>query len=319
MIATGASSVRPPDWGRALGERLVTHEEVFDWPTLPASVAVVGAGPLGLELAQALHRPQVRVRLYDAKYQVGTLSSPALQAQCREIFGHALPLTLGVADLQVDRDGDAVRVRCAGNSASEERFELLLAAVGRRPNVQALDLSNTSLPLDDEGVPIFDRHSMQVGAMPVFIAGAAAASYPRVQQHTRRTRMQVAFSEPQLATAGQGFETLKAAGVDFAVGRVSFADQGRAQVMAVNQGALEVYGEPGTGRLLGAEMVGPGAEHIAHLLAWSVARGDTVQQMLSYPYYHPTLEEGLRTALRDLQQTLQLGSQPNTLDCGPGS
>ena len=338
VIATGASSVRPPDWGRALGERLVTHEEVFDWLTLPASVAVVGAGPLGLELAQALHRLQVRVRLYDAKNQVGTLSSPALQAECREIFGQALPLTLGVADLQVDRDGDAVRVRCAGSSASEERFELLLAAVGRRPNVQALDLSNTSLPLDDEGVPIFDRHSMQVGAMPVFIAGdaaadwpvlheaaddgriagAAAASYPRVQQQTRRTRMQVVFSDPQLATAGQGFEALKQAGVDFEVGRVLFADQGRAQVMAVNQGALEVYGEPGTGRLLGAEMVGPGAEHIAHLLAWSVARGDTVQQMLSYPYYHPTLEEGLRTALRDLQQTLQLGSQPNTLDCGPG-
>ncbi len=339
VIATGASPVRPPDWCQAIGKRLVTHEEVFDWPTLPASVAVVGAGPLGLELAQALHRLQVRVRLYDAKNRVGTLSSPALQAQCREIFGEGLPLTLGAGNLQVDRDGDAVRVRSAGSSAAEERFELLLAAVGRTPNVQALSLCHTSLPLDDDGVPVFDRHSMQVGSMPIFIAGdaaadwpvlheaadegrfagAAAAAFPRVQKHTRRTRMQVVFSAPQLATVGQGFEALTQAGVDFEVGRVSYADQGRAQVMAVNQGALEVYGEPGTGRLLGAEMVGPGAEHIAHLLAWSVARGDTVQQMLSYPFYHPTIEEGLRTALRDLRQALQLGPQPNELDCGPGS
>jgi len=358
VIATGASPVRPPDWCQAIGKRLVTHEEVFDWATLPASVAVVGAGPLGLELAQALHRLQVRVRLYDAKNQVGTLSSPALQAQCRDIFGQALPLTLGAGDLQVDlhaegdrdrdrdRDrgsdgdsnGDAVRVRCPGSNAPEEHFELLLAAVGRRANVQALGLSNTSLPLDAHGVPVFNRHSLQVGSMPIFIAGDAAddwpvlheaadegriagtsaAGFPRVQKQPRRTRMQVVFSVPQLATAGQGFEALTQAGVDFEVGRVSYADQGRAQVMAVNQGALEVYGETGSGRLLGAEMVGPGAEHIAHLLAWSVARGDTVQQMLSYPYYHPTLEEGLRTALRDLRQALQPGPQSDTLDCGLG-
>ncbi len=339
LIATGASPVRPPDWCQAIGERLVTHEEVFDWPTLPASVAVVGAGPLGLELAQALHRLQVRVRLYDARNQVGGLTSPALQAQCREIFGQDLPLTLGAVNLQVDRDGEAVRVRCASrSSAPEERFDLLLAAVGRNPNIHALGLSNTSLPLDEDGVPLFDRHSMQVGSMPVFvagdaaadwpvlheaadegrIAGAAAASYPRVQKQTRRTRMQLIFSDPQLATAGQGFEALTQAGVGFAVGRVSFTDQGRAQLMAVNQGALEVYGEHGTGRLLGAEMVGPGAEHMAHLLAWSMERGDTVQQMLSYPYYHPTLEEGLRTALRDLRQALKLGPPPNALDCGPG-
>jgi len=83
--------------------------------------------------------------------------------------------------------------------------------------------------------------------------------------------------------------------------------------MAVNQGALEVYGEPGTGRLLSAVMVGPGAEHIAHLLAWSVVRGDTVQQMLSYPCYHPTLEGGLRTAFRDLQQTLRPGPSPTPI------
>jgi len=343
VIATGASSVRPPDWCQALGKRLVTHEEIFDWASLPTSVAVVGAGPLGLELAQALHQLQVRVRLYDARNQVGTLSSPALQAQCREIFGQALPLTLQAADLRIDlqsgHDGDTVRVRCPGSNAPEERFDLLLAAVGRRPNVAALDLSNTRLPLDDHGVPVFDRHSMQVGSLPVFmagdaaadqpvlheaaaegrIAGTSAASYPAVQKQARRTAMQVVFSAPQLAGAGQGFEALTEAGVAFEVGRVSFADQGRAQVMAVNEGALEVYGEPGTGRLLGAEMVGPAAENIAHLLAWSVARGDTVQQMLSFPYYHPTLEEGLRTALRDLQQRLQLGHRSPTPGNAAGS
>jgi dihydrolipoamide dehydrogenase len=67
---------------------------------------------------------------------------------------------------------------------------------------------------------------------------------------------------------------------------------------------LHLYAERSTGRLLGAEMLGPAAEHLGHLLAWSVQRGDTVQQMLSSPFYHPVVEEGLRTALRNLQRVL---------------
>ena len=64
-------------------------------------------------------------------------------------------------------------------------------------------------------------------------------------------------------------------------------------------------------------MIGPAAEHIGHLLAWSAQRGDTVQQMLDSPFYHPVVEEGLRTALRQLQGELRLGLLPpeQCLDC----
>ena len=71
--------------------------------------------------------------------------------------------------------------------------------------------------------------------------------------------------------------------------------------MLLNRGLLRVYADRSTGRLLGAEMAGPRAEHIAHLLAWSHQQGLNVEQMLSMPFYHPVIEEGLRTALRDAQ------------------
>jgi dihydrolipoamide dehydrogenase len=70
--------------------------------------------------------------------------------------------------------------------------------------------------------------------------------------------------------------------------------------MLRNRGSLRVYGNPATGRFLGAEMVGPDAEHIGHLLAWALQAEMTVAQMLDMPFYHPVVEEGLRTALRDL-------------------
>ena len=69
--------------------------------------------------------------------------------------------------------------------------------------------------------------------------------------------------------------------------------------MLVNKGVLRVYADKATGRLLGAEAIGPAVEHLAHLLAWAHQMHMTIPQMLEMPFYHPVIEEGLRTALRD--------------------
>jgi dihydrolipoamide dehydrogenase len=343
VIATGSRPKVPTAWQAALGERLIVNDDVFDWTELPRSVAVVGAGVIGLELAQALHRLGVRVRLYGRSERVGPLTDPALQALARQEFAAELPLSMDLAQIEPRREGDRVVVRATGRDGSvhEERFDWLLAATGRRPNVDQLGLENTTLPLDADGVPVHDRHSGQVTDHPVFmagdvtedypllheaadegrIAGDNAGRYPDVRVQPRRAPLAVVFSEPQIALAGASHAELRASGIAFETGHVSFSDQGRSRVMGRNQGALHVYGELGTGRFLGAEMLGPAAEHIGHLLAWSVQRGDTVQQMLDSPFYHPVVEEGLRTALRQLQLALGRGALPveRCLDCGPGA
>jgi dihydrolipoamide dehydrogenase len=75
--------------------------------------------------------------------------------------------------------------------------------------------------------------------------------------------------------------------------------------MLRNRGLLHVYAEIATGRFLGAEMIGPDAEHIGHLLAWAKQMNLAIEQMLEMPFYHPVVEEGLRTALRDAQAKLE--------------
>ncbi len=330
VIATGSRPNVPAAWRAALGDRLIVNDDVFDWTDLPRSVAVVGAGVIGLELAQALHRLGVRVRLYGRSERVGPLTDPALQALTRQVFAAELPLSTDLAQIEPRRDGDGVVVRATGRDGGvhEERFDWLLAATGRRPNVDQLGLENTSLPLDADGIPAHDRRSAQVNDHPVFIAGDVnedrpllheaadegriaggnAGRYPDVRLMPRRAPLAVVFSEPQIALAGASHAELCASGIVFETGRASFDDQGRSRVMGRNQGALHVYAEIGSGRFLGAEMLGPAAEHIGHLLAWSVQRGDTVQQMLDSPFYHPVIEEGLRTALRELQRALRSGS-----------
>jgi len=307
VIATGSSAVVLPDWKKELGDRLLVSDDVFSWTDLPKSVAVVGAGILGLEIAQALHRLGVRVRLLGKGGKVGPLTSPALQAETLKVFTTELPLS---ADAQ--------------NLAKEESFDYLLACIGRNPNLSAINLQAAGLALNDQGTIDSNAQTTQTQVPHIFLAGDVRADkpllheaadegkiagdnagrYPDIRSQPRRVGLAVVFSSPQLAIAGQGFAELTQQGVIFATGSVSFEDQGRSRIAMQNQGALEVYADRHSGKFLGAEMVGAAAEHIAHLLAWSVQRGDTVDQMLEAPFYHPVIEEGVRTALKELRRAL---------------
>lgn len=339
VIATGSSPALPRAWRDALGDRLLVNDDVFDWQDLPRSIAVVGAGVIGLEIAQALHRLGVRVKLYGRGGRVGPLTDPALQDETRRVLAATLPMNVHADHLALRREGDEVVV--SGTGGPDERFDGLLAATGRRPNVDALGLEHTTLPRDASGVPEVDRRTGQIGATRVFmagdvselhpllheaaddgrIAGDNAGRWPDIRVRPRRAPLAVVFSDPQIMIAGRSHRDLVDAKVAFETGAVSFEDQGRSRVMRVNRGRLHVYGERASGRFLGAEMIGPAAEHLGHLLAWSAQRGDTVQAMLDSPFYHPVIEEGLRSALRDLQRALRMGPPPveRCLDCGPGA
>jgi dihydrolipoamide dehydrogenase len=339
VIATGSRPKLPPGWRESLGDRLFVNDDVFAWTNLPRAVAVVGSGVIGLELAQALHRLGVRVTLYGRGHRIGPLTDPALQAAALKLMAAELSLHADAGELQVARDGDGVRMRTA--DGHEDRFDCVLAATGRQPNVDGLGLQNTWLPLDPQGIPVADRRTAQVGNSHVFIAGDAsdehpllheaaddgriagdnAGRFPDVRVRPRRAGLAIVFSDPQMMIAGASHAELLAAGTDFATGALNFDDQGRSRVIGANRGLLHVYGERASGRFLGAEMIGPAAEHIGHLLAWSVQRRDTVQQMLDCPFYHPVIEEGLRSALRYLQRNLKMGPVPveHCLDCGPGA
>ena len=134
------------------------------------------------------------------------------------------------------------------------------------------------------------------------IAGENAARFPDVRRGLRRALLGVVFSDPQIGIVGGGFAAIRE--ITHVVGTVRFEDQGRARVLLRNKGLLHVYAEIGSGRFLGAEMIGPGTEHLAHLLAWALQMNLTVAQILEMPFYHPVVEEGLRTALRDAQAKL---------------
>jgi dihydrolipoamide dehydrogenase len=331
IIATG-SRADYPDSFKALGDRLIMSDNVFDWTDLPKAVAVMGPGIIGLELGQALHRLGVHVVVLGRGGRVGPISDPEIRTYAIATFNEEFMLEPDAHIAAMQRDGDRVAIRRAGPNGSQETeyFDYVLAATGRTPNVTGMGFDKTTLKLDAKGVPSFDpattRTASADGASPIFIAGDAGNFIPllheaadegriaggnaarlalgkQVSPGLRRAPIGVVFTDPQIGIVGGGFHAMKPG--TFATGRVSFEDQGRSRILLKNKGLLNVYGDLATGRFLGAEMLAPAAEHLAHLLAWALQNKMTPAQMLEMPFYHPVIEEGLRTALRDLDHKLR--------------
>lgn len=336
VIATGSSPWVPPPF-EALD--VDVNDDVFEWEDLPESVAVIGTGTIGLELGQALHRLGVRVAFFNPFDELGSFTDPKLDAALREILADELALHLAVEGLEATRGEGGFELSWteAGERRSA-RFARVLAAAGRRPNLEGLGLENTGLALDDRGRPPWDPRTCQCGDAPIFmagdvtghrpllheasdegsIAGENAARFPTVGAHVRRTALDIAFTDPQIAMVGRPFSELPSSA---AIGEVSFVDQGRAKVIGRNRGLMRLYGEREGCVLLGAELLGPDVEHLAHLVAWMVQRRTTVQRALQLPFYHPTLEEGLKTGLRQLARALEVDStcrEEDLADC-PGA
>lgn len=326
VIATGSSPQVPDDLRETLGERLIFNDHVFDWQTLPKAVAVMGTGVIGLELAYALHHLGVRIRLLGRSGKVGPATDPAIAQACADLAQASMPCALqsSLRKARKTHNGVELTYETDGQTVTEE-FDYLLMATGRRPNLAQLNLAAAGIELQDNGLPAqFNPLTRQVQNLPIFLAGDAnqqhpvlheaaddghaagtnAALYPAIEEFPRRASLGIVFSTPQIMLAGQNHKALTDSGVAFATGKVDFRNQGRSRVELVNQGLLHVYGEIGSGRFLGAEMVGPAAEHLGHLLSWAVQQRQTVGEMLACPFYHPVVEEGLRTALRDLQTAL---------------
>jgi dihydrolipoamide dehydrogenase len=325
VVATGSSPVVPKLLSE-LGDRVVVNDDVFAWERLPESVAVFGAGVIGLEIGQALHRLGVRVRIFGRGGRVGPLTDPVVRASALAALATELPLMIDADVRAVRRVGDQVIVewRDTEGQACVETFAYALAATGRRSNFAGLDLERVGIRVDARGPLGVDPATTRVGDTNVFfagdinaarpllheaadegkIAGESAARYPDVRPWPRRSPLTIVFTDPQIAVVGEPYGQLEMSGPDVVYGHVSFEDQGRSRVMLKNHGAARIYADARTGRFLGAEMAGPRAENIGHLLAWSHQQGLTVDQMLAMPFYHPVVEEGIRTALRDASAKL---------------
>ena len=320
VIAVGSTPKINQEWQTELKERFLTSDTIFELPQLPKSMAVVGSGVIALELAQAMQRLGVNVTVFARSQQLGSLTDPNLQELAQKEISKELNILFETLPQQVKRTEAGVEIIYGSNTIT---IDYLLNATGRTSYLTTLRLENINTDYKDiKKLPLHPQ-TKQLDKLPIFIVGDAYPTLPvqheasqegklavqncfgKVKSITSLTPLTITFSSPEMATCGKTYQQLKDENIKFVTGTASYEDQGRAKVLGKNKGALKIYANPSNGIILGAEIFVEHAEHLAHLLAWSMTDHATVDALLEQPFYHPTLQEGIRTALRDLKQQIQ--------------
>lgn len=328
IIATGTRPIVPQPW-RAVGERLVTSDDVFEMISPGRRVGVVGLGPIGVELGQAFAQLGCEVHAFTQDSTLAALSDPEVNASLIEALGKQMKITTN-ATVNVRPGNGSVVLDDGANPVS---VDWVLASLGRRPNIEGLGLDVLGVELDERGVPAYDPVTLRLRDLPIYLTGDVnglrpllheAADEGRIAAHhalhpdddclARRAPMGIVFTEPGAGRVGLAHHELPATGI--VTGSSDFSRQARAVMAGRNAGLLHLYADARDGRILGAELVAPDAEHLLHLIGWSIQQSLTVNQMLQMPFYHPTIEEGLRGALQEARRELgQQRDQPDLPLC----
>lgn len=307
VIATGSRPIYLDIFNKIKNE-VLTNENIFELDKVPESIAVFGAGVIGLELGFALKHLGAKVQLFSRGKNLLRLNKDINDYLVKHIESE-MDFEYETAVSKIEKENGGYRLYWGDKN---QWFEKILVAIGRKANIDNIGLENW---IQGDILSMFNRKTMQIGNYPIFlagdvnndvtllheaakegvIAGENAANYPELKEYKRNVSLGVVFSSPQIMQIGQTIDLPE----DIIKGTVSFEDQGRSRVMLRNKGMLNVYFDRQTHLLKGAEMMGPSAEHVAHMLVWLIEKGTTIEEILEFPFYHPVIEEGVRTAIRD--------------------
>lgn len=312
IIASGTSSFIPSEW-ELYSNYILTSDNFFEQYNFENKMSIIGGGVIGLELGQALSRIGIEINLFHSQETIGKLTDPEVNDAAIKILQQEFPLYLN-QKTQLEKNNDVLLIKGKNYSIKSKQ---ILAATGRKPNISSIDFKKLGIKTNEADMPLFDNTTMQVNDSTIFIAGDITkerqllheaadegriagynAVHDPIQCFQRRIPLIIIFTEPNIAIIGKSFSSLQ--DTAFITGKIHFSNQGRSRIMSKNEGILHIYVEQKTGKILGAEMIAPAGEHLAHLLAWAIQYNMTVFDVLKMPYYHPTIEEGMRTAMRDL-------------------
>jgi len=314
-----ASGSRPADLPgvEVDGEYVVTSTGALSFAEVPASLAVIGGGVIGLELGSVWRRlgAEVTVIEHDDMILPGwdadirkTLQRELKKTGMKFLVGHA------VTHAGADNGGARVEMENRRKGATHTlRAERVLLATGRVPMTEGLGLEAVGIRPDERGfIPVneaFETSATGIYAIgdvigqPMLAHKAEEEGYALAELLAGRQAVvnyalvpAVLYTAPEAASVGFTEEELKAAGVEVAKGVFHFRGNGRARAMHATAGFVKLLAAKEGGRILGAHILGPMAGEMIHELAALMQAGSTARDLAHLSHAHPTLSEAVREA-----------------------
>ncbi|GAB0113958.1 dihydrolipoyl dehydrogenase [Acidisoma sp. C75] len=321
VIATGSESTPLP--GVTVDEqRIVTSTGALELSEVPKHLVVIGAGVIGLELGSVWRRLGAEVTVIEFLDRiVPTLDADVARDFQRILEKQGLAFRLGakVTKAEAGEAGVTLTVEPAqGGEAETLSADIVLLAIGRRVFTDGLGLEEAGVARDSRGRVVTDAH--YATNVPGIYAIGDVREGPMLAHKAEDEGMAVAeilagqaghvnygaipsviYTWPEVATVGQTEMELKAAGIDYRIGKFPFSANGRARAIGTTDGYAKLLSEKTTDRLLGAQIIGPAAGDLIAELVTAIEFGASAEDVARTCHAHPTLSEVVREAALALE------------------
>jgi dihydrolipoamide dehydrogenase len=315
VIATGSDVAHLP--GVEIDEKvIISSTGALSLAKTPAKLLVVGAGVIGLELGSVWARlgAEVTVVEYLDRILPGMDGEVARQFQrILEKQGFKFHLGHKVASVAKTASGAKAIIEPAkGGEAQSLEADIVLVAIGRRPFTEGLGLEGVGVALD-RGQVVIDNH-FQTNVPGIYAIGdvvrgpmlahkgedegvAVAEILAGQAGHVNYEAIpSVVYTSPEVAVVGKTEEDLKAAGIDYKVGKFPFTANGRARAMRHTEGFVKVLADAVTDRVLGVHILGFGAGEMIHEAVVLMEFGGSAEDLARCTHAHPTMSEAIKEA-----------------------
>lgn len=314
VIASGSRPAVPAISGLATLDFL-TNETLFSLTELPRRLAIIGAGPVGCEMAQAFARFGADVLLVENRH--GLL--PREEREAARIIQAALErdgvrLMCCGKDLKLSREAAGIRLQVASHDHPyDESADCLLVAAGRRPNLEGLDLDRADIAYSDQGVRVNDF--LQTSNPRVYAAGDVCSSYQFTHAADFMARIVLCnalfagrarvgdltipwctYTDPEIARVGLSPQEAAERGIAIDTFTRPLSEVDRAVLEARTEGLVRIHVRKGSDRMVGATVVAANAGDLIAQLSQAMTHGLRLRHLAATIHPYPTQAEAIRQA-----------------------
>ena len=313
IIAAGGRAAPPPIDGLEDIDYL-TNETIFELIERPGHLAVIGGGPVGTEMAQAMRRLGANVTVIERGDRILKKDDEQLARMLQEVLeDEGVAYLFGSDVRKVSQNGKIEIVVKQGDERRTVEADALLVATGRTPNLEGLNLEAAGIEYTKEGITVDDR--CRTSQSHIYAAGDVTGRYQftHMSEHMAKVAATnailklpskidtehvpwVTYTEPELAHVGATEEQLKKEGERYQVYRFPYSKIDRAITESETTGMIKVYAKKWTGKILGASILGAGAGDLICEYAVAMKGGVTLREIAGTIHPYPTLALGARRA-----------------------
>ena len=317
IIATGSKPSLPPIKGIE-HPRILDSEAILDIDHIPKKMVIIGAGPIGIELAQVFKTFGSEVTILESAPGIlGPVDQELAERLKQKMVNDGITITTGCSIQHFSTTGGGVFVEYQ-DSVGEKLHEIadtVLLVTGRHPNVSGLGLENTKVVHSRHGIEVNEKlqttesNIYAVGdviGQPMFAHWATAQGLAlaknlmgvAVPMPDKNTNSAVIFSEPEIGIAGITEAQASAAGIEYGVARYDFAQDARSQISGRDNGLLKILFEKDNHKIIGVHALVEGADDLMGEAALAVKAGIPLEVLAGSIHPHPTLTESFAQAAR---------------------